>query len=360
MSERRLLSHPRWTIARRELNSLSREKTIVLAICIQLFIAAFSSFLVVGLTSLYDPGSVDDGGTIEVAVSGDVEENLLRAASEVESVSIQRFADTDRALDQFEEGTVDAVVSSESVPSGGGTQVQVEAVVPAEDLRTTVIVVSVRELLTELERLERVDRVDYLDQEPVTVPEDVGSSTYFGFTYTILLPLLLFLPAFISGSIVVDSITEEIERGTLELLRVSPVSLVDIVDGKAVGMIAIAPAQAGLWMLLLRVNGTNIENVGLLLVLVTAVTTLTVVVGTVLGLLTGQRQQAQLLYSLLAVLLFGTTLALPEHPAQTVALLAVDSATAVTFAHVAGFAVLGSGLYALVRRYVGGLDLEAL
>jgi ABC-2 type transport system permease protein len=354
-----LFDHPRWTIARRELSSLSREKTIVLAICIQLFIAGFSSFLVVGLTSLYDPQSVD-GGNIEVAVSGDVEEDLYRAASQVDGVSLQRVADRRAALDQFDRGDVDAVLTTTSVPSGGGTKLQVEAVVPAEDLRTTLIVVSVRELLTELERLERVDRVDQLEHTPVEVPQDVGSSSYFGFTYTILLPLLLFLPAFISGSIVVDSLTEEIEQGTLELLRVSPVSLVDIVDGKAVGMVAIAPVQAGLWMLLLRANGTGIENVGLLLVFVTAMTTLTVVVGTTLGLLTGQRRQAQLLYSLLAVLLFGTTLALPEHPASTVALLAVDSATTVTLAHVGAFTVLATGLYLLVRLYVGRIDAESL
>lgn len=358
MSDRRLRSV--WTVAKRELNSLTREKTIVLAICIQLFIAGFSGFLVVGLTSLYDPQSVDDGGEIEVAISGDKQTELLRAANDVETVSLQAVNDNDRALELFERGDVDAVMSTSTVQGGGGTQVQVEAVVPAEDLRTTLIVVGVRELLTELERTERIDRVEHLEHTPVEIPPDVGSSSYFGFTYTILLPLLLFLPAFISGSIVVDSVTEEIERGTLELLRVAPVSLVDIVDGKALGMIAIAPAQAGLWILLLRLNGTGIDNVGLLLLFVTAMTTLTVVCGIALGFGTGQRRQAQLLYSLIAVLLFGTTLALPEHPASTVALLAVDSATTVTLAHVGGFAALAVGLYALVRSYVGRVDPESL
>jgi len=46
----------RLTIAGRELSGLRAEKTILLAIAIQLFIAAFSSFLVVGLVSMYDPG----------------------------------------------------------------------------------------------------------------------------------------------------------------------------------------------------------------------------------------------------------------------------------------------------------------
>jgi hypothetical protein len=41
-------SDPRLVVARRELRSLSAEKTIVLALLIQVFIAAFSSFLARG------------------------------------------------------------------------------------------------------------------------------------------------------------------------------------------------------------------------------------------------------------------------------------------------------------------------
>jgi len=52
----------RLTIAKRELQVLGREKTIVLALVIQLFVASFSGFLVVGLVSLYDPGSVEGYG----------------------------------------------------------------------------------------------------------------------------------------------------------------------------------------------------------------------------------------------------------------------------------------------------------
>jgi len=56
----------RAAIARRELGSLSREKTIVLALLIQLVIAAFSSFLVVGLASLYEPGAAEDDVVVDV------------------------------------------------------------------------------------------------------------------------------------------------------------------------------------------------------------------------------------------------------------------------------------------------------
>lgn len=314
----------------------------------------------VGLTSLYDPSSVENTNQIEVAISGDTEENLIQAANEVETISVLATSESEDAITLFEENDVDAVLSVNRAPAAGGSQVQIEAIVPAEDLQTTLIVVSIRDMLTELETLERQDRVEYLTFTPVEVPQDAGSSGQFGFTYTILLPLLLFLPAFISGSIVVDSVTEEIERDTLDLLRVAPLSLVDIVDGKAAGMIAIAPAQAALWIAMLRFNGTGVAHVAWLILFVTAITTLTVGLGTSLGLVTGQRRQAQLLYSILVVLLFGTTLALPEHPASTVALLAVDSPTTLTYASVAGFTALAVGAYTILRVYVSRLDPESL
>jgi len=219
-------------------------------------------------------------------------------------------------------------------------------------------------VLFELEQTERALRVTNLDFQPVDVPpesNDGGDFTqYFTFTYTILIPLLLFLPPFISGSVVVDSVTEEIERGTLELLRVSPVSLSEIVDGKAIGMVVIAPLQALLWIVLLWINDIAISNVATLMVLVTAVAGITVVAGLTLGLLTGSRREAQLLYSMLMLALFGGAAVLPEHPATSVAKLAVDSPTSGTFAHVGLFGLLAIGGYLLTRVYVRGLDPESL
>ena len=346
------------TIARRELSALSREKTIVLALLIQLVIAGFSSFLVVGLTSLYDPGGVQGDG-ITVGISGDTEETLLETARESNDVEAERYGSFGAALSAFDEGEVDAVVTGRPDPGEQGTRIRVRAIAPAEDLRTTLIVVSLRSYLSDVEESERVARADNLEFSPLEVPPEAGGS-FFGFTYTILLPLLLFLPPFLSGSIAVDSVTEELERGTLELLRVTPVSLVEIIDGKAGAMMLLAPLQALLWVGLLQFNGFAVGNVVALIGFVAGITAVTVAIGVGLALLTGTRRQAQLLYSVLVLALFGIAVVAPQHPAATVALLAADSPTPLTYAHVAVVAGLGVGLYALVRRWVRGLDPATL
>ena len=350
----------RLVVARRDVRSLSREKTIVLALLIQLFVAAFSSFLVVGLTSLYDPGAVSSG-EVEMAVTGDAQDELLRAADEHAGATVQPYGNATEAERAFQQRRVDALLNATYVDStdGPGKQISVTARIPEGSIRSTLIVVNVRRVLNTLERQERIERTDALDADPVPLPPEISASPYFGFTYTVLIPLLLFLPAFISGSVAVDTITEEMERGTLELLRVAPVSLLDIVDGKALGMVLLAPAQALLWILLLTVNGIHVANPFSILVFITAIASLVVTIGVLLGVSTGKRRPAQLLYSVLSLVVFGIAVVLPEHPATTVAKLAVDSPTLLTYAHVAGAVALAVAFYAVVRRYVDSVDASA-
>ncbi len=358
--ERPWYRDPRIVIARRDVRSLSREKTIVLALLIQLFVAGFSSFLVVGLTSLYDPGAVA-AGEVEMAVTGDAQDALLEAASEHEGTSAVSYDSEAEARQAFQQRRVDALLHARYVdgPGGGGSRIAVTAQIPEGSIRSTLIVVNVRGVLSTLERQERLERTDSLSTNPVPLPTEVNASPYFAFTYTVLIPLLLFLPAFISGSVAVDTITEEMERGTLELLRVAPVSLLDIVDGKALGMVLLAPAQSLLWILLLWFNGISVANPLTILVFVTAVAALVVTIGVLLGVGTGKRRPAQLLYSVLTLVVFGIAVVLPEHPATTVAKLAVDSPTLLTYAHVGGAVALAVAAYAVARRYVGGVDASA-
>lgn len=352
---------PRLVVARRDLSSLSREKTIVLALLIQLFVAAFSSFLVVGLTSLYDPGSVE-AGQIEIGVSGDQQDALFEAVQRQSGATPVGYEEPAGARAAFQRGEVDAVLTATSAPAaeGGGSVMAVSATVPDGSIRTTVVVVQVRQVLKTLERQERVERQGNLEHDPLPLPPEANASPYFGFTYTVLMPLLLFLPPFISGSVAVDSVTEEIERGTLELLRVAPISLVDVVDGKALGMILLAPAQAALWILLLAVNGTAVSNPLWTLTLVTAIAAIVVIVGVVLGLHLGRRRPAQLLYSVVTLVVFGGAVLLPEHPATTAAKLAIDSPTLTTYGHVLGYVFVAGVLYALTRRYVDRIEPESL
>ncbi|SDQ98743.1 ABC transporter permease [Natronobacterium texcoconense] len=343
---------PRWAVARRELQSLRSEKTIILAIAIQLFIAAFSSFLVVGFVSMYDPDGLG-GYEIDVAVTGDDREALEAAATQRDGLSTVYYDDPDAAHAAFDGGDVAAVLETARTDHD---QLVVDVTAPEEGIETTLLVVQLRDTLEAVEHAERVGNVDRLDSAPISVPAEVDASPYVDFTYTILVPLLLFLPAFISGSIVVDSLSEERERGTLELLRVTPLSLTDIVDAKLVATAAIAPVQAVAWLALLAVNGTTVARPGVLIALVAALSLLVVGVGTVVALVAPDRRQAQLLYSVAIVGALVVATVLPEHPANTVAKFALGSATATSWLLVGLYCLLGVVAVFAVRATVGRVD----
>lgn len=334
----------RLRLARRELASLRSEKTVVLALLIQLFIAAFSSFLVVGLVSLYDPG----GATVEFGVVGDdaTVEELTDIADDENAWTMTRYSDSEGAREALDDGDVDAVLNTDR----GGGGVNVELVAPRGELRTTVAVTAGRNILERFEDIERERRAAELGVNTVPVPEGGDAGPYHAFTYAVLIPLLVFLPAFISGSISSDAVTEEYERGTLDLLRVSPLSDTAIFDGKALTPIVIAPAQAALWLLLLSFNDVPVSNPVSLLALVTGVTAVLVAFGAGIGLRFRERKQAQFVYSVGAVAVFALTFALPESSGNTVAKLASGAPTMVTYGHAAFYVVLGVVAYFAVRR----------
>jgi ABC-type Na+ efflux pump permease subunit len=345
----------RLVVGRREIGSLSREKTIVLALVIQLFVAGFSSFLVVGLTSLYSPGSVSGGG-VEVAVVGDAGEDVVEAAEAAGDVSARLYSDAAAAEAAFDAGRVDALVEARTIEG----RIAVTVTAPEEGLKKTLVVVRVRSVLETLERTEREARAGSLESGIVPLPPPVDASPYLGFTYTVLVPMLLLLPAFIVGSVAVDGVTEEVERGTLELLRVTPLSLAAILEGKALALAALGPAQALLWVGLLSLNGIPVANLGLLAVFVTALSVTAVALGVGTTLLVADRQRAQLLYSFCVLGLLTAATALPAGPTSTAALLAIDSPRPLTAPAVVAYALLAVGLALLVRWYVGRVDPASL
>ena len=349
-------SGARLAIAKRELAALRSEKTIVLALLIQLFVAAFSSFLVVGLVSLYDPGA---GQTYQLGVglTGDGSDEIGAVLGDDEGVVVRRYPDTATALDGFQDREVDAVLVSNETVNG---TLRVQAMVPEENVRTTIAVVQIREGMEELEHRLRLEYRDDLAAPPLHVPVRSGGSPYYGFTYTVLVPLLLFLPVFISGSIAVDSVTEESQRGTLELLRVAPVSMGDIVDSKLFATASLAPVQALAWLVLLGVNGTEVRNVSLLVLLVTGLSLAVVAFGVGIALWSSDRRQAQFLYS--TGIIGAATLGglLPEHPANTVARLAIGTTSRTTIALAMLYVLLGLAAYLVVRLLVDRMDPERI
>lgn len=332
---------PTLAIALRDFTSLRREKTIVLALLVQIIVASFSSFLVVGLVSVYSDDSTADTRH-SVTIINEADDNVIGQALRAESAFIDRgIQSREEATTLIKESELDGAILIQETDDG---VYDVTVYAPDGALQTTVLISDVKGVLESVERDTRVQRagdigfVEYPGEESVPNP-------YFSFTYTVLLPLLVFLPVFLSGGIVVDTITEEVESGTLELLRAAPVSVRDILSAKLLVAILLAPSQVLLWLGLLLLNDIPIYQPGALLVYVLAATLLFVALGASTALRFPERRQAQLIYSVGLVGIFSVASILPESPPNTIARLAVGSATTQTYAVAGGTLVVGVLVY---------------
>lgn len=341
-------------IVRRELARIAEERTIVLALLVQLLIAAFASFLVVGLVSVADPGALE-GPSIEVAVTGDAATAVVDRLEDTDGVRGIVYDDPQAAAEAFELGTADALIEATRTDDG---RLQLTASIPDEELRSTVVVVQLREAFELLEQRERAAVTDRLSVEPLTVPPAAEGTPFVGFTYTVLVPLLLLLPVFITGSVTVDAIREELDRGTFEVLQLAPISVVEIVDAKLTATVILAPLQAGLWLALLRVNGVPVAHPVALLGLVSALSIIVGVCGLWVALLAPDRRQGQLVYSGVVLAVLAATAVLPEHPVNTIAKLGVGTPTATSWLLVFGAGVVAGSIAIFSRRHLGRQTLD--
>lgn len=96
--------------------------------------------------------------------------------------------------------------------------------------------------------------------EPQVQEKSSGESLPLQLIKKIMTAILLFLPLFLFGNLVVDSIVGEKERKTGEILMAMPVSRSCIILGKGMGVVATMAIQVALWMVLMLIAGFSLGN----------------------------------------------------------------------------------------------------
>ncbi|MDX1612573.1 MAG: ABC transporter permease, partial [Candidatus Thermoplasmatota archaeon] len=312
---------------KKEVRDILRERTIIMALATQLFVAAFSAFLTVGLVSLYDPSAVRDMPDTQVAYVGPGDlEPYLATVPNLDVVE-EGFED---AVAAFQRGEVDGVIE-ETYADEDGTR-SITLMLPQDEVQATLLINQLKDVLGEYEQDLREDRQHRLSQEVIYVDADVEANIYVGFAYSVLLPLLVATPIFLAGAITGDSISDEINNKSLLLLRASPLSTSEIVIGKLAAPVLLAPAQVILWLMLLEANDLPISNEPALLGLSLVLALFLAAASTMLALVVRKEGHTQAVYALFVLVVGTLAVLLPQQPLNIIARLAVDTADAVTYA----------------------------
>lgn len=336
-------------LARREARDIVRERTIVVAFIVQLFIAGFSTLVSVGLTALYDPGSVQISLPGQIAYDGPGGFDAVLAGAR--GVRVLEMGPAE-ARSAFDHGRVRAVVQ-ERIDDNGTRRVTL--LVAEGEIQSTLVVTQMRELLQDYERRLRQDNGARLEHQVVDVPAPRGGGGSYAFLLTVLLPLLLLTPVFLSGAMAADSLHQEVQTRTIGLLRSAPLSVGTLLGGKLLAPLILAPIQVLAWIGLLALNHAAAANIPLLVGLTGLLTILVSTIGFTTTVVIHKPGASQAAYGLTVLSLAAIALTLPRPPLNLIAAIATDNLDAPTWTTLAivtavVLAIAGIGLRFVARR----------
>jgi ABC-2 type transport system permease protein len=310
-------------IAGKDLRDILRERSILVSILVQLFIAGFSTFLSVGLTGLYDPSSIENFPEADVGYVGPGGfDGQLNRANNLNVI----YLDLSAARDAFAVGNLDAVVEERYAQADGVRTVSL--LVPEDTIEGTLLLTQMKSALQSYEQELRTQRQGRLVQPLLEAPANPQtSSDSFAFVYASLLPLLVFTPIFLSGAIAGDAFVHEVQTRSLLLLRSAPISGWGLVLAKLLVPVLLAPAQVLLWIGLFALNGLPVANLGLLLGLAAVLALMLASLSIALGAWVRHEGQVQASYALIVLVLAVASLLLPSDPLNLIALLSTGSLT---------------------------------
>lgn len=315
-------------IAKKEFRGLFNERTILLAILLQLFVALFSSFLMVGLTSMYDPSSLSKYSHFRynVAYAGN-DSKVLGYLNTSRDFRVYPMNLSD-GVEALKERKLSAVIWVPDTLPGAQEPVKITLYTLTNDLQSAIVDVKLKDIFLKYETDLRAVRADRLHDTPVPlrIPAGSGGGDFYEFVYGLLIPLLVFMPAIIASALVIDLLTEEYQHETLETLISTPVTFTEVVWGKVLACELMVPVQAGAWLLLLMINGIAIENAGLILLQVSVTSFILILLGTLTALHYRERTAAQFIFSTALVIVMLLALALPDNPLNLLTRLAVGTA----------------------------------
>jgi ABC-type Na+ efflux pump permease subunit len=153
----------------------------------------------------------------------------------------------------------------------------------------------------------------------------------------------------VAGSLSIDSLTEEVENNTIQTLLSGPLTVNGIVSAKISAVLILSFLQCGAWLVLLRLNGTAIQNIGWIFVLALIVSGITATSAALCAILLKDRERSQFMYALILLAAVAISNLLNFSPIVTLSRLAIGDPF-ISGWQVAWFAIFLTGIYLLLGR----------
>ncbi|WP_456369244.1 ABC transporter permease [Geoglobus sp.] len=285
------------SIIKKDLRMIVKERTIMSAMAILVFIASFSSIITFGLLVLYRPDFVALS-SVEIGIAGNCP--VLKTVADG-----RNYRTLDEALQDFYSGKIHAVIY---LPEENHSETNfVTVFLPKDEISGIVASAKVKEVLKEYQKKMREirglpgdDGFSFVDANFREVQLKEGSSITFRFIHAVLVPLLVITTAIIAGGLVVDLISEEHETRTLEVILSTPMSFREFVSAKIMSGLIVSAFLTIAWIILLLIN-VGISYPVLLFLMSVSVSMIFISAGAMVTSVLKDRERSQLIFSIISV-----------------------------------------------------------
>jgi|GEM_PF-2793896 len=302
-----------WAIASREISAMLAEKSFILIVLLELLLVSSSGLLSVGYVLLTSPES----STTLNDLSRLVYVGIVTQTPEDFSVELSRnkvhhtfYRSVDVAKKDFRQGLIDAIIIGD-IDRGPPPSV-IRVYLPDNSPKTALTKLALKKVFVSMEEDLRQDKLSAhapgIELASYKIMNYKPQARYMEIYYIFTLPLLLFLPTVISGSLAIDSITQDLESKRMLNLILAPLKPAQIVFGKAIGSFALSIFQSVLWLSILSATFVSPKNHLWLMFLVGIYTVIFINAGSILALYLQKMRSSQILYtffSMSAISLFS-------------------------------------------------------
>jgi len=333
-------------IFKKELRSIIRERTFITTVIMQVFLIIFYTLAILGVYIIMNPyGSF---GRIDlVIVENEFTDYAIGDFLPEASVKFGSRADVPEADIALEFISDDpAIIYVYAQGKGFRTSYQIS------------------ELKKGLARYEEYKRMQVADLVPATQLIDASgvslsrltiSALVFEFKYLLLIPLLLFLPIYLSGVLFIDLFTEEHAKKTLQLLRHAPLSMQSIINQKMAAALLLSIVQIVTWLGLLHLRNITVQNPFSIVLLCFLFNILVLLASAWIAVYFQNRSISQVIFSF-AVIILLVTKSFAWSQLNIMTRLAISGAPIAMYAAIL---IMASMIMYAIVRYTAKLKYEA-
>lgn len=284
-------------IFRKEMMSIIKEKTFISTLLMQVFLIAFYSLALFGVIILIAPQMGTRNVDLLVVQNQYLDNRIAEHFHDRISVTYGDSSELKRHQAAIEFRSKDPYIIYLYTQEEGFASARI-----VSELKK--VFDSYEESIQEQHGITRIKPI--VEASGMDVNRIKIMNIIYEFKYLMLVPLLLFLPIYLSGVLFIDLFTEELASKTLAILLVTPMTFSRIVYEKIAASFVISISQILIWVALLEFRGINILNKPMIFVLVVLLNLNVLLFTAVISISLKKRAICQTIFSFLMIILLVT------------------------------------------------------